>query len=236
MAILDIFTRRRETEERTIQNSMTNHRHVPKEAFPAAGTEGWDAIVSAFEQIYPGQKHPKFFKAPLRYINGGKDPFDGILVYDGGDFWHFVGLGLSELYGKVTSNPHVSGWGVEYTFKLKKDQYENEEAELKRGCEILNARARDTMNLGQAYEAYQRVWDGQEIGIDSVRTSILTGLITVPDSSIESIDTPHGKVDFIEFVGMTSRELSTINTPEQVEALYRRLGTDVSDYRRKSIV
>ncbi|MBR1929924.1 MAG: suppressor of fused domain protein [Lachnospiraceae bacterium] len=210
--------------------------NVPKEAFPAAGTAGWDAIVAEFERIYPGQRHPKFFKAPLRWINGGKDPFDGILVYDGGDYWHFVGLGLSELYGKVTSNPQVSGWGVEYTFKLKKGQYEDEEAELKNVCEILQSRARDTMNIGEVYQPYQYVYTGQTSGIDFAQSSNLTGFISVPDASVNGINTPNGEVQFIEFVGVTTTELSTMSSPEKVQEVYALLGTDITDYGREAVV
>ena len=80
------------------------------------------------------------------------------------------------------------------------------------------------------------IWDGQEIGIDSVQSSKLTGLITVSDPAAESIDTPHGHVDFIAFVGMTSAELRAMNSPEQIEAIYSKLGTDITDYRRASVV
>ena len=235
MAIFDVF-KRKESGGKSIQQAGAPHMNIPKEAFPAAGTAGWDAIVAEFESIYPGQKHPKFFKAPLRWINGGKDPFDGILVYDGGDYWHFVGLGLSELYGKVTSNPDVSGWGVEYTYKLKKGQYEDEDAELKRGCELLQSRARDTMHIGEVYEPYQIVWDGQEIGIDSTKHSALTGLFTVADTSVSHADTPHGHVDFIEFVGATSAELRAMTSPEQIKAIYEQIGSDITDLRRTSVV
>lgn len=34
--------------------------------------------------------------------------------------WHFVGYGLSDLYGRQGDDPDYSGFGVEYTLRLKK--------------------------------------------------------------------------------------------------------------------
>ena len=65
---------------------------------------GWDAITAEFERIYPDQKDPRHYGTLVSYAMGGNDPLDGISVYDGGDFWHFVSYGLSELYEKVSEN------------------------------------------------------------------------------------------------------------------------------------
>lgn len=62
----------------------------------------------------------------MPYRLGGKDPLDGISVYDGGDYWHFVTYGLSELYDKESNVKEISGYGMEFTFKLKKDSCEND--------------------------------------------------------------------------------------------------------------
>ena len=47
---------------------------------------GWDAITARFEQLYPGQTDPKHYGTLIKYSLGGKDPIDGISIYDGGDF------------------------------------------------------------------------------------------------------------------------------------------------------
>ena len=63
---------------------------------------GWDAITATFEEIYPGQTEPKHYAALIKWRFGGNDPLDGISIYDGGDYWHFVTYGLSEIYEKET--------------------------------------------------------------------------------------------------------------------------------------
>ena len=65
-------------------------------------TVGWDAITDEFERVYPGQTNPKHYGTIIKWILGGNDPLDGISVYDGGDFWHFVSYGLTEIYDKKT--------------------------------------------------------------------------------------------------------------------------------------
>ena len=83
-----------------------------------ASTVGWDAIEAEFLRVYPGQTKPKHYGTIIKWILGGNDPLDGISVYDGGDFWHFVSFGLTEIYGKETDDPEISGYGYELTFKL----------------------------------------------------------------------------------------------------------------------
>ena len=63
-------------------------------------TPGWDAIDEEAKRIYPGQDNPKHYAALIKWRFGGPDPLDGISIFDGGDYWHFVTYGLSELYEK----------------------------------------------------------------------------------------------------------------------------------------
>ena len=200
-------------------------------------TKGWDAIVEACEKIYPTQKNPKHYGTLISWKLGGNDPLDGISIYDGGDYWHFVTFGLSELFDKESSNPDVSGYGMEFTFKLKKDNYENEELELKGICGILQSIARITFTRGEIFKSYEYLYTGQTQGIDTKGQSNITGFITIPDKELKSIDTPNGKVEFVEFIGVTDKELLAIQNKElSVEDLYNKLGTDVTSYNRNSIL
>ena len=76
---------------------------------------GWDAIVATFEKIYPTQKEPLHYAPMLSWRLGGEDPLDGISVYDGGDYFHFVTFGFSELYEKESEDKEWSGYGMEFT-------------------------------------------------------------------------------------------------------------------------
>lgn len=200
-------------------------------------TPGWDAITEAFEKLYPGQTNPKHYGTLVKWIFGGNDPLDGISIYDGGDYWHFVTYGLSEIYEKETDDPETSGYGMEFTLKLKKAGLMNEEAEIRGICGILQTIARMTFNNGEVFLPMEYLYTGQTTGMDVKQESKITGFITVPESKLPGIDTPNGKVLFVEFIGMTDAELLKIKNKEcTVEEMYQKLGCDITDYRRASIV
>ena len=197
---------------------------------------GWDAITAEFERVYPGQTNPKHYGTLIKWKFGGNDPLDGISIYDGGDYWHFVGYGLSELYDKESDDPEISGYGMEFTFKLKKEKYENEEGEIRCICGILQTLARLTAKNGEIFLPYEYIYTGQTTGIDVRQQSNLTGFICVPDPTVNTLQTPNGKVEFLEFIGMTDAELKTLKTHDSVKEIYEKLGSDVTDYHRESLV
>lgn len=198
---------------------------------------GWDAITDEFEKIYPGQTNPKHYGTLVSYQLGGNDPLQGISIYDAGDSWHFVSYGLTELYDKKSENKDVSGYGMEFTFRLKKGCYDDEEPEIKCTCGLLQQLARVTFQKGERFLPYEYMYSGQTQGIDSKEKSKLTGFITVPDTKAKELDTPNGKVIFVEFIGVTDKELKAIMNKEiRVKELYEKLGTDITDYNRDSVI
>lgn len=197
---------------------------------------GWEAITAEFERIYPNQMNPKHYGTLLKWSLGGKDPLDGISIYDGGDYWHFVTYGMTELYEKKEDNDGISGFGYEMTFKLKKDNYPDDEGECRCICGILQTIARITFQNGELFRPYEFLYTGQTTGIDAYQKSNITGFICVPDPSVNTIETPNGKVEFLEFIGMTDAELKTLDSSQSVKDIYARLGSDITDYNRRSLV
>lgn len=198
---------------------------------------GWDAITNEFDKIYPNQKNPKHYGTLISWNLGGNDPLRGISIYDGGDYWHFVTYGLTELYEKESKNKEVSGYGMEFTFKLKKDKYDNEEAEIKCICGILQSIARITFTNGEIFKPYEFIYTGQTTGIDANGRSNITGFITIPDTNAKPLNTPNGKMEFVELIGVTDNELKTLLNKElKVQELYEKLNSDITDYNRKSII
>ena len=57
----------------------------------------------------------------------------------------------------------------------------------------------------------------------------ITALAFAPDPELGTIDTPHGKVQFLQMVGLTSAEyeyLKPLNNVEAVEALLKKMQQD----------
>lgn len=198
---------------------------------------GWNAIDELCDKVYPNQKNPKHYGTIIKWIFGGSDPLDGISVYDGGTYWHFITYGLSELYEKESEDKEWSGYEMEFTLKLKKDHYENEDDEIRCICGILQSIARITFTQGELFNAYEYLYTGQTAGIDSKGTSHITGFITIPDDKFVEINTPNGRVRFVEFIGVTDSEILALKSKElDVKGLYNKLENDMTDYSRKSVI
>ena len=71
--------------------------------------------------------------------------------------------------------------------------------------------------------------------MDVGQKSQLTGFITALDQA-GTIDTPNGKVDFVQLIGATDAELKAIMEQHlRVQELAEKIG-DVTDYTRESTV
>ena len=216
MGLFDIFNKKEEKKTEEVNAS------------------GWDAITGECERVYPGQKDPKHYGAIIKWRLGGPDPLDGISIYDGGDYWHFVTYGMTELYDKESEDKQWSGYGMEFTFRLKKYNDMNEEAEIKNICGVLQQIARITFKSGEIFNPFEFLYTGQTEGIDAGQLSNITGFITVPDPDLQPLNTDNGRVEFVEFIGATDKELMAIRTKEtDVRSLYEKIG-DVTDYHRDS--
>ncbi|NFL85008.1 suppressor of fused domain protein [Clostridium botulinum] len=197
--------------------------------------DGWKAIEDAALIMYQGQTDPKHYGTLISWNLGGNDPLDGISIYDGGEYYHFITYGLSELYEKEFENKEYSGYGFELTVKLKKDGLEDEEAGIRGMCGILQAIARMTYNEGEIFQPNEYIYTGQTTGMDPNGESLITGFITQLDK-LGEIKTPNGKVQFVELIGATDAELKAIIDKKlNVKELFEKLNSEYTDYKRESL-
>jgi len=199
-------------------------------------TSGWDAITQAMLALYPGQTDPIHYAPVLSYRLGGNDPLDGISIYDGGSYYHFVTYGFSELYEKESQHAAYSGLGFELTLKLKKDGIRKRDKEYKNICGILQTLARMSFEDGDIFSPEEYIYTGQTIGIDADGSSQITGFLTMEDA-LSTMDTPNGKVQFVQLVGATDAELKAlVDGNTTVSALLEKLPDGLTDYTRDSIL
>lgn len=166
---------------------------------PPPPAPGWDSIEKAFARLYPGQK-PRHWahNGVLRMHdlqNPPENPLDGVSIYDGGAFWHYVGFGLSELYTKE-SEGDWSGFGYEFTFRLAKTGTRQEPPLWPIDVLISLARAQFA---GSDFGPGHTVRTGPLDGESETR---LTALLLVEDPGFELQNTPHGKLAFLQLVGV----------------------------------
>lgn len=189
---------------------------------------GWDALEESFDRLYRGQKPTHFGTLlPSRAMFGGKEYLDGYSMYQSPKgYKHLLTFGMSELYAEEEAlGGEYSKWGYEMTVKLK----EKEEKECMWAVDMLSNLARYTFQNNAFFEEFQYI-SGDGTSICKDRKSEITALITVPDTEISPIDTLYGRVEFIQLVGITERELQKIReNPENIKLLYERMKEENPD-------
>ncbi len=169
---------------------------------------GWDAIDQAMEKIY-GDQEPKHFGTLISYQLGGNDPLEGISVYDAKEpveHWHYVTYGFSELFEKELEDMEYSGYGFELTFRLEKENNETEPPNWP--LNLLQNLARYVFNSGNFFRNGDYMDANGPISLES--DTELTALAFIYDSELPEIETPNGKVEFIQLVGVTADELEAM--------------------------
>lgn len=169
-----------------------------------AETPGWDAIDGRLAEFYPGVE-PQHYGTIIKFALGGPDPLDGISFYQRVEpvpHWHIVGYGLSELYAKESSEADRSGWGFELTFRVARRPDETDPPLWAAG--LLQNLARYVFSSGNWFEAGHHMNANGPIRQD--HPTAMTALAFVEDLELGAIDTPHGRLQFLQVVGLTSDE------------------------------
>jgi len=193
-------------------------RYKDKDATP-----GWDAINSRVDAVYPGQE-PKHWGTIIKHMLGGPDPIDGISAYqcaDGGmSHLHFVTYGYTSLYyDEEAVGGEFSRFGFEMTFRLASKLPPREEPNWV--CNLLQNLARYVFKSGKWFEQYHWVPANGPIRADS--DTDIVGLAFVNDPTLKPVDSPHGRVEFIQAFGITQGELDSLKSTKQTsEAIIER--------------
>ena len=169
---------------------------------------GWDAIDECLEPLYRDQK-PRHYGTTLhsRARLGGDQYLDGYSVYESPHgHLHIVTYGMSELYANEEAfGKEWSGWGYEMTLRLPPCG----EEDFMWAIDMLANLARYTYTSQRFLEPLQYI-SGGGYPIKQESDTKLTGLLVVTDPELPGKDTVHGRLDFIQVVGITQQELDTV--------------------------
>lgn len=158
---------------------------------------GWDAIVAVMEGLH-GVQVPLHFADPTTLP--GDDSIQGLSAYDAGDHWHLVTFGLSELWEKESDHPTLSGYGLEYTMRVRRT---GEDQDLAWAVNLLSKLV-DVAFDGRRFPAGHTLDPGGPITGDP--SSRLRALAFVEDPQVTPFTTPFGSLAFVQLVGLTSEE------------------------------
>jgi hypothetical protein len=200
-------------------------------------TPGWDAIDRACDALYGGQE-PLHYGTIVRHSLVGRDPLDGISVYKNAGppcHWHFVSYGLSELYDKESDDPEVSGFGFELTFRLACAS--QDETPPVWSLDFQQNLARYVFETGNAFGPNHHMDLNSPIALEE--ETDIRAVAFATDSQLGAIDTPHGRLTFLQVVGLTHDELGAIkdwNTGGLLEVLAEGNPLLVTDLSRHSLL
>jgi len=198
---------------------------------------GWDAIDGALTRLYPDQK-PKHYGAVPHWRLGGRDPLDGISVYKRSSplpHWHYVSYGLTELYRRASAGPDVSGYGFELTFRLACDPHDDEPPAF--AFNFLQNLARYVLESGNVFDDGHWMTAHGPIARDTETALCSMGFVFDPE--LPAIDTPNGRVTFLQIVGLTEDEEGAVKrwkTRALLDVLLPHMPLWVTDLGRRSLL
>ncbi|AKJ31927.1 suppressor of fused domain protein [Caldimonas brevitalea] len=171
---------------------------------------GWDAIDASLRALYGDQK-PQHCGTIIKHFLGGRDPIDGISTYQsdagGAAHLHFCTYGFSALYyDEEAVGQDFSRFGFELTFRLKPSQEDHEPPIWV--CNLIQNIARYVFESGKWFEEGHWIPANGPIRADA-QTDIV-GLMFVHDPQLPAMETPHGRVEFLQMVGLTSSEVADL--------------------------
>ena len=184
-----------------------------RETFSEDESVGWDAIDAEHEKLY-GDTEPRHYGSIIKYWMGGEDPLDGTSIYDCEEqtpHRHSISYGMSELYfSPESADTEFSKWGFEFTFritpcKLDPDSEYGTPHEPFWAINLMNNLGRYVFESKKWFEPYHFIPANSPIRSDT--ETALVGIAFVPDPKLPAIDTPNGKVDFLQMIGLTQSEL-----------------------------
>jgi suppressor of fused len=197
---------------------------------------GWDAIDRVLDRLYSDQE-PLHSGTIVKWMMGGPDPIDGISAYRNElhqPHWHFVTYGYSELYSKESPNADVSGYGLEMTFRLARATDEAQPPTW--AFNFLQNLARYVFETGNVFKAGHHINLNGPIAVG--HETEIRAAIFADDPELPTIDTPHGRVEFLQVVGITldERESALLwNTTAFTEILREKSPLLITDVQRSSI-
>lgn len=212
---------------------MTDADREPPSDYEAP--PGWAAIDGALEQIYPGAESVHLGTI-VKWRLGGPDPLDGVRVYQRDDHWHYVSYGMSELYEKETQFAEISGWGFEFTFRAARAP--GEEQAPVWAVNMLQNLARYVYTTGNFFAPGHYMTLNGPINVDD-HDSLIRNVAFCVDPELGEIGTPHGRLTFLQVVGLTEAEYEAAqawNTEQLLETLQPQMPLFVTDPRRGSFL
>lgn len=218
---------------------MWRRQRQPGGRYDALVTDapGWEAIDAELSRVY-GSAEPLHYATEVPARLGGEEHLDGISAYHRSGpvpHWHLVSYGMSELYEKESDDPSTSGWGFEFTVRVARAA--DGAAPPAWSLRLLQRLAGYVFDTGRPFAAGHTMNPGGPLtGDESTR---LAALAFTTDTELRPIDTPHGRLMFLQAIGLTLDEYEAARewrTEAFLDVLARTVPGLITDPTRNSIL
>ncbi|CAM5789743.1 suppressor of fused domain protein [Cellulomonas persica] len=168
---------------------------------------GWDAIDAACQRLYGDQTPRHVGYSPGRAFGS---VLQGCSAYRADNHWHYVTYGLSNLFDDDEGdNDGLSGWGYELTWRVRDTGAEAEAPAWP--FAILQRLAKWASDSGVLLAEGSRLAIGTPVTgyphTDGPDTPLVAVLLAT-DPELGEIDTPNGRVRFLQFVAVDAEALA----------------------------
>ncbi|MCP3170106.1 suppressor of fused domain protein [Myxococcus qinghaiensis] len=199
---------------------------------------GWDALETALRGIH-ADVEPVHWAPTLAESLGGGAPLDRVSAYrtnfGGVPHWHFVTYGFSELYERSGDDKTASGWGFELTFRVVDTGTEPHPP----GWAVLMMQnlARYLWESGSSVEVgHSLTLNGPHVRWPEPQFG---AVLFVADPQLPPLETPNGRVAFIQLMGLTHDELGALlqwDAAKFTELLKTKTAAWMTDLQRESFL
>jgi hypothetical protein len=168
---------------------------------------GWAFVEGLFADLYPGQtpKHAVLPVVPGREPRLGRAFVEGTHVYDAGDAWHYVTLGLTDLYDQSGASFGPDAIRCELSMRVAKR--DATEAPLWPVAFL----GKIATHISQTSVLAQAVVFRTGSIAGAPADAGLEGVVALLDPQLAPRKGPFGKVGVILLVGVTGRQLEVTN-------------------------
>jgi len=188
---------------------MTTQEYEAK--FSEDDAPGWDAIARALEKIYD-PANERHYQSRLHASLDGEDYVEGVSIFDfveGKPHRHLISFGVSELYyDPQSAQEEFNGWDFEFSMRIA--PFADDPGSESFGREAVPNEPFWAISLMQNlakyvhknrkwFEAYHFIPTNSPLRLNT--DTKLVGVAFTPDPILGGMDTPNGRVEFLQMVG-----------------------------------
>ncbi|QGU07730.1 Suppressor of fused protein (SUFU) [Corynebacterium occultum] len=166
------------------------------------------AVDEHLARIYPKKGNLKGWEAATNWRQGGPDRLDFVAPYrlsEPQPHWHYVGIGLTDTQGEVFEEGHC-GYGLELSFRLADPAAADPTANPPQWpVQLLQHLARYVADKNTPLRSGDHLSYGGPF-TPAGDPANLSELFFLEDPVLGSIDTPGGKITFIQVIGATEQD------------------------------